>query len=532
MGLSRKLLQFTWVGVLLSVMAAVRAAANLALPNCQDQCGDVKVPYPFGIGEGCDTQGFLQGYQNGLPSAWAACLYVKIQSMCSMDLALGLDVASANPVTMETHTSMMVAKVHIDEFSAPSLNNCTYPTRCVNTEGNYTCSCPKWHRGDERKDGKGCSSSLSLIGIINGKDKVTKPRRLGVTISLQPSQKLLKKPIQKGSNRRGSVEIVKIFSTGELENVTNNFDERRILGEGGYGIVYRGVLSDNKVVAIKKSKICDQSQMEQFINEVIVLAQVNHRNVVKLLGCCLETEVLLLVYEFITNGTLFDHIHNRSLSSSLLWKDRLKIAAKTAGALAYLHVEISIPIIHRDVKSTNILLDDHRNAKVADFGASRLVPLDQTQLTTLVQGTLGYLDPEYFQTSQLTEKSDVYSFGVLWQSYSQDCLLQILDDQIVKEDNIEELKDVANLAKRCLTARGEDRPTMKEVAMELEGLRSMEKHPWGKVDLATEETEYFLNKPAQSFNIDIRNRTGSSTGTTAGYENIRNQFLNPLADGR
>jgi serine/threonine protein kinase len=357
-------------------------------------------------------------------------------------------------------------------------------------------------------------------------------------------------------SHRGSMETTTIFSIEDLEKATNNYDQSRVLGQGGYGTVYKGVLPNNEVVAIKKSKICDQSQVEQFINEVIVLTQINHRNVVKLLGCCLETEVPLIVYEFITNGTLFDHIHDRSLSSLLSWERRLKIAAETAGALAYLHSATSMPVIHRDVKTTNILLDDNYTAKVSDFGASRLVPLDCTQLTTLVQGTFGYLDPEYFHSSQLTEKSDVYSFGVVVaelltgeralsfdrlesdrnlamyfvSTIKEDRLLQILEDDIINEANTEQLKEVANLAKRCLRVRGEDRPTMKEVAMELEGLRIMEKHPWGKADLYTEEDEYLLNAPTHSFNIDADN--GGSSNRTVGYESMRKQVLEPLDDGR
>jgi len=356
-------------------------------------------------------------------------------------------------------------------------------------------------------------------------------------------------------SHRGSVETDKIFSADELEKATNNYDKNRVLGQGGYGTVYKGVLPDNKVVAIKKSKVSDQSQIEQFINEVIVLTQINHRNVVKLLGCCLETEVPLLVYEFITNGTLSDHIHNKSLSSSLSWEKRLKIVAETAGALAYLHSSTSMPIIHRDVKTTNILLDDNYTAKVSDFGASRLVPLDQTQLTTLVQGTYGYLDPEYFHTNQLTEKSDVYSFGVVVaelltgkealsfnrpesdrnlalffvSAIKEDRLLQILEDHIVNEGSIEELKEVANLAKKCLRVRGEDRPSMKEVAIELEGLTIMGKHPWGKVDHYMEETEHLLNAPTQySFNID----DGIGSSSTTEYDSMRNDVPKRVNDGR
>ncbi|KAH1114312.1 hypothetical protein J1N35_007690 [Gossypium stocksii] len=272
---------------------------------------------------------------------------------------------------------------------------------------------------------------------------------------------------QKLSN--GSIETAKIYTAEELKKATNNYHESRVLGQGGYGTVYKGILLDNKVVAIKKSKVCDQSQIEQFINEVLVLSQINHRNVVKLLGCCLEIEVPLLVYEFITNGTLADHLHDKLSASSLPWEMRLKVAVETAGALAYLHSVTSMPIIHRDVKTSNILLDNTYTTKVSDFGASRLVPLDQTQLTTLVQGTLGYLDPEYFHNSQLIEKSNVYSFGVVLaelligkpekeqnlaiyfiSSMKEERFVEILDDGIMNEGSIQQMNQTAEVAKRCL----------------------------------------------------------------------------------
>ncbi|XP_054790862.1 wall-associated receptor kinase-like 22 [Prosopis cineraria] len=303
--------------------------------------------------------------------------------------------------------------------------------------------------------------------------------------------------LQEKISSYGRREKEKHFTAEELEKATDNYNQSRFLGQGGFGTVYKGMLLDGSIVAVKKSKEIVRNQIETFINEVVILSQINHRNIVKLLGCCLETEAPLLVYEFIPNRTLSHHIHNHELEKYLSWAARLRIACEVAGAVAYMHSAASIPIFHRDIKTSNILLDHNFNAKVSDFGTSRSVPNDQTHLTTVVQGTFGYIDPEYFQSSQFTDKSDVYSFGVVLVELitgrkpitfseenqgqnlvaefislmKKDQVFEILDARVVREGKKEDLLGIANLALRCLKLNRKKRPTMREVSTELEALR-------------------------------------------------------------
>ncbi|KAJ1410293.1 Wall-associated receptor kinase, galacturonan-binding domain [Sesbania bispinosa] len=447
---------------------------------------------------------------------------------------------------------------------------------CHELEGNYTCSCPEGYEVDGYRSGIGCypkgksrtklahiiavGGSLGILALLVGslylysKLRKAKLNKIRQKYFQQNGGILLKQRI---AAHQGSTERATIFTAQEMKKATNNYDEDRVIGKGGHGTVYKGVLSDNRVVAIKKTKISSQTEIEQFINEVLVLSQTNHRNIVKLLGCCLEIEVPLLVYEFITNGTLSEHIHVEGQASQLSWQVRLRVAAETAEALAYLHSAASTPIIHRDVKTENILLDDNLTAKVSDFGASKLIPINKTQLTTLVQGTLGYLDPEYFQSSQLTEKSDVYSFGVVLAELltsmkalsfmrpesdrnlsnyfvsllSEGRLPQILDNNIVNDANFEQIMEVAYLVKRCLMLKGEERPTMKEVAMELERIRTVEKLSSTATNLSLEETEYSFRVPRSPYTTDGRRGSGGSSIIT-GVDSIQTQVLEPLDEGR
>ncbi|XP_076895597.1 wall-associated receptor kinase 2-like [Bidens hawaiensis] len=407
----------------------------------------------------------------------------------------------------------------IDECADPGTNPCYGD--CINTLGSYNCTCPAGSFGNAKiendcqrhKDSK-FSSSIFIIAMVCGL-VVILSAIMGILYGIR-RRKLMKLRekffeqnggvlLQQKINSQGSHAAMTLFSIAQLRRATNNYSQDNIIGRGAYGVVYKGVLYDKRVVAIKKSKIVDGSQAEQFINEVLILTQVIHRHVVKLLGCCLEEEVPVLVYEFISNNTLFHHIHSKSGGMSWLsWENRLRVAVEVAGALAYLHSETIMPIIHRDIKSTNILLDDNYNAKISDFGASRLVPLDHEQVTTLIQGTLGYLDPEYYNTSQLTDKSDVYSFGVVLaelitgkkpigadrsnaeknlatyfvNSVTENHLYEVVEQRILREGSLEQIQAIGDLVKRCLNPHGRDRPTMKEVVVELDNLRKFTTHPW------------------------------------------------------
>ncbi|GMH04021.1 hypothetical protein Nepgr_005860 [Nepenthes gracilis] len=204
------------------------------------------------------------------------------------------------------------------------------------------------------------------------------------------------------------------FTLRELEVSTNGFADENVIGEGGYGIVYRGVLEDNTEVAVK-NLLNNRGQAEkEFKVEVEAIGRVRHKNLVRLLGYCAEGAQRMLVYEYLNNGNLEQWLHGDvGPCSPLTWDIRMNIIVGTAKGLTYLHEGLEPKVVHRDIKSSNILLDKQWNPKVSDFGLAKLLGSERNYVTTRVMGTFGYVAPEYANTGMLNERSDVYSFGIL-----------------------------------------------------------------------------------------------------------------------
>ncbi|KAJ4840851.1 hypothetical protein Tsubulata_027785 [Turnera subulata] len=204
------------------------------------------------------------------------------------------------------------------------------------------------------------------------------------------------------------------YTLRELEESTNGFADENVIGEGGYGIVYRGVLDDNTYVAIK-NLLNNRGQAEkEFKVEVEAIGRVRHKNLVRLLGYCVEGAHRMLVYEYVDNGNLEQWLHGDvGPYSPLTWDIRMNIIVGTAKGLTYLHEGLEPKVVHRDIKSSNILLDKQWNPKVSDFGLAKLLGSERSYVTTRVMGTFGYVAPEYASTGMLNERSDVYSFGIL-----------------------------------------------------------------------------------------------------------------------
>ncbi|XP_010470016.1 PREDICTED: probable LRR receptor-like serine/threonine-protein kinase At2g28960 [Camelina sativa] len=282
----------------------------------------------------------------------------------------------------------------------------------------------------------------------------------------------------------------KRFKYSEVVTLTDNFE--RVLGEGGFGVVYHGSLSGTQPIAVKLLSQSSVQGYKEFKAEVELLLRVHHVNLVSLVGYCDEESHLALLYEYAPNGDLKQHLSGERGGSPLKWSSRLKIVVETAQGLEYLHTGCQPPMVHRDVKTTNILLDEHFQAKLADFGLSRSFPIGgETHVSTAVAGTPGYLDPEYYRTNRLNEKSDVYSFGIVlleiitsrpviqqtrekphiaaWVGYmlTKGDIENVVDPRLNRDYEPTSVWKALEIAMSCVNPSSEKRPTMSQVTNEL-----------------------------------------------------------------
>lgn len=311
---------------------------------------------------------------------------------------------------------------------------------------------------------------------------------------------LLAKQIALSQGQNVEASQLRIFSCKDIEKGTNNLDPNLLVGSSTHRNVYKATLKDrNVVIGVPLRSEPNLAMTDRNLTEASIGMTMNHSNMIKLYGCCLESVVPILVYEMLPNGNLSQHLHGDIASSKpIKWGDRLRVAIDTAYALSYMHNSLRKPLVHRGVNSASVLLDHSFHAKLANFGYSVSITPGDTSQRWPVQGTPGYVDPEYVQTQLVTDKCDVYSFGVLMlellttknpvrmlrggrnlvdvfaEAVEKDCMMKMIDCEVLEQASGNDIQRVAEIALACVAKKGSERPTMIEVVIKLRQIHGHE----------------------------------------------------------
>ncbi|KAK8480407.1 hypothetical protein V6N11_034848 [Hibiscus sabdariffa] len=475
-----------------SRLSVLRSCSRPILPNCSQcplECELAKTPVKLlhGCGttrpfpdQGCqdDVLGYLENFffKMGFQVEWdeAQDSYFSSCRVCeSKNGVCGFDSSDPNKrfLCFQSKTTVTPPWVHVD-----------HPHRIAIVSSVFTLTC--------------------VFLVVSATMAIFRCRKL-------KSQSIEEDPTTLFLHRHRSASLLPpVFTYEDLESSTNKFDPKRKIGDGGFGSVYLGQLHDKRIVAVKYLHKNNQAgkalSTKFFCNEILILSSINHPNLVKLHGYCSDPRGLLLVYDYVPNGTLADHLHS-SPKSSLTWRLRVEMALQIASAIEYLHFSVVPPIVHRDITSSNIFVEKDWRIKVGDFGLSRLLAFPENSSSksdfvwTGPQGTPGYLDPDYHRSFRLTEKSDVYSFGVVLMELisglkavdqkrekremaladlvvskiQMGLLHQVVDPVLFLEgEAMEGVDAVAELAFRCVAADKDDRPDAREIVGELKRIKS------------------------------------------------------------